>query len=87
MTKSTAAKAASKSAETSDITADELSWTDATKELQSILQRLDDDQVDVDEVADLVERAAQLVTICRTRLRGAGMRVDEALAAIEDDAE
>ena len=60
-----------------------IGWNDAREELDAILRRLESGTDDVDAVAALVERAAVLITVCRTRLRAAQMRVDRVLAELD----
>ena len=72
--------AESATAQTSDQT---IGYADAVDELNSILRDLDDDQLDIDVLAERVERAAQLITICRDRIGVAKVRVDEIVAGIE----
>jgi exodeoxyribonuclease VII small subunit len=48
----------------------------ALRELESILDELEDDDVDVDVLADRVERAAELLRFCRDRIAGAKLQVE-----------
>ncbi|HIO65922.1 MAG TPA: exodeoxyribonuclease VII small subunit [Planctomycetes bacterium] len=53
-------------------------YTDATHEIDEILRRIDDtDQIDVDALADDVERAAYLLKICGDKLKASEVRVKE----------
>ena len=45
----------------------DLGYTEALAELETILDRLEHDEPDVDRVADVVARAAELVAHCRDR--------------------
>ena len=64
-------------------------YRDATREIDEILRRIDDaDEIDVDALADDVERAAALLEICGDKLKAAEVRVREVsqrLEAEEDD--
>jgi exodeoxyribonuclease VII small subunit len=64
-------------------------YRDATREIDEILRRIDDaDEIDVDALADDVERAAELLEICGDKLKAAEVRVREVsqrLEAEEDD--
>ena len=67
---------------------DEIGYAEAVDELNSILRELDDDHLDIDVLADHVERAAVLISVCRERIGVAKLRVDEVVAGIdtgEDD--
>ena len=49
-------------------------------ELSGILAELERDDVDLDVLADRVERAAWLISVCRERIAGTRLRVDELVA-------
>ncbi|HIG04176.1 MAG TPA: exodeoxyribonuclease VII small subunit [Planctomycetes bacterium] len=53
-------------------------YKEATDEIDKILQRIDDNsEVDVDALADDVERAAELLQLCGEKLKAAEVRVQE----------
>ena len=56
---------------------DQLGYAEALAELETILNRLEHDEPDVDRVADDVSRAAELVRQCRSRITDARVRVEE----------
>ena len=56
----------------------------AMAELESILLRLEDDQLDIDELGDLVARGADLMALCRDRLDAAKLRVTEIVADLDE---
>ena len=58
----------------------------AMAELESILVRLEDEQLDIDHLADHVARAAFLVGLCRERLDTARLRVTEIVADLDETA-
>ncbi|OUU26251.1 MAG: exodeoxyribonuclease VII small subunit [Planctomycetia bacterium TMED53] len=62
------------------------SYLEATEEIDSILDRIEDSrEVDVDALADDVERAAELLKICGERLKRAEMRVKEVTDRLAED--
>lgn len=63
-----------------DTTGADLGWAEAMGELSSILAELERDDVDLDVLADRVERAAWLIAVCRDRIAGTRLRVDELVA-------
>ena len=63
----------------------EFGYAEALEELETILVDLDDDELDVDALATKVERAAVLVRLCRERISGARMQVDEIVAGLDDE--
>ena len=64
---------------------DQLTYTEALAELETILERLEHDEPDVDRVADDVARATELIVHCRTRIRAARIKVDEVVAGLTAD--
>jgi exodeoxyribonuclease VII small subunit len=60
--------------------ADPASYAEAEAELQAILAALESDEVDVDELTGLVERAKALITWCRTRVQTAEVAITELLS-------
>ncbi len=63
----------------------EVSYAAALAELEQILVELDDDQLDVDVVAERVQRAAELIRVCRARIAGARLQVERVVADLEAD--
>lgn len=63
----------------------ELGYADALAELESILDRLEHDEPDVDRVATDVARAADLVRHCRERISAARLRVEEVVGDLAPD--
>lgn len=61
--------------------AEEISYKDALAELESILSAIEEEQVDVDDLAVKVKRSAELIRLCRTRIEAATIEVE----AIVDD--
>ena len=55
----------------------DIGYAEALAELDVILAELDGDDVDVDRLADRVERAQELITLCRQRITKAQVRVAE----------
>ncbi len=64
---------------------DEIGYADAVTELDDILDKLDDDGIDIDVLSELVERAAYLITICRGRISAAQQRVAGIVETLETD--
>ncbi len=56
--------------------ADEMSYRDALDELESILLAIEEEQVDVDDLAVKVRRSAELIRLCRERIEAATVAVE-----------
>jgi exodeoxyribonuclease VII small subunit len=61
----------------------ELGYADALAELETILDDLEDDNIDIDVLAGKVERASVLIRLCRDRIASARTQVDRIVADLE----
>lgn len=59
-------------------------YSAAVAELEAILREIEDDDVDVDVLAERVTRAAALIDYCRDRILAARAAVDAAVSATPD---
>lgn len=64
---------------------EELGFAGAMAELERIVAELESDTLDVDLLADRVERASVLVGWCRDRIDGTRFRVEEILERLDPD--
>lgn len=62
----------------------DLGYAEAAAELDDILERLDQDAVDVDDLADQVRRASALIRHCRSRITEARVEVERVVAELAD---
>ncbi len=64
-------------------------YSAAAAELEAILGTLDRDDLDVDQLAGQVERAAELIEFCRARIEAARVNVEKVVADFDrpDDAD
>ena len=60
---------------------EELSYKDASSELDDIVRLVEGDRLDVDQLAAATERAALLVARCRALIEKARDRIDAVLPA------
>ena len=61
----------------------EIGYADALSELQQILGELEAEDIDIDVLATKVERAAELIRVCRGRINDAEVRVNEIVAGLD----
>jgi exodeoxyribonuclease VII small subunit len=61
----------------------EVGYADALAELETILEEIEDDAVDVDVLAARVKRAAELLRICRARISAAQVEVTQIVAELD----
>ena len=62
---------------------EEIGYADAMAELESILDDLEDDDLDVDVLASRVKRASTLITLCRDRIGAARTQVEKVVASLD----
>ena len=63
---------------------EETRFSEAMDELQAILDRIEDDETDIDALAGELQRAAQLLEICRGKIRKAEIEVTQIVQSLED---
>jgi exodeoxyribonuclease VII small subunit len=64
---------------------DEMKFGEAMSELEAIVSSIETDEVDLDDLADRVDRAAALVQLCRERIANTEMRVKKIIDGLEDE--
>jgi exodeoxyribonuclease VII small subunit len=62
----------------------EPTYAEAVAELEAILVRLERDDVDVDHLAEQVQRAAVLLRLCRSKLAAAKVEIEAVLGDVDD---
>lgn len=62
----------------------ETTYKDAMEELQEILQKLENEEIGVDELAVKVERASELLKWCDKRLRETESKIQKIIGEDED---
>ena len=63
----------------------EIGYAEALEELESILESLEDDDVDVDVLAEHVQRASELIGLCRERIGKAKLRIEEVVSTVDTE--
>lgn len=64
---------------------DNTTYRDAIAELETILRALETDTVDVDELTARVQRSAQLIRLCKQKLRTAEDAIDRVFENLDQD--
>ncbi len=64
----------------------DLSYGQASTRLEEILRKIEEGQVDIDELSGLVKEAAELVTLCREKIHAAEVQVKQITEQLERDA-
>ena len=61
---------------------DSLGYAAALSELEAILAELERDNVDVDHLASQVQRASELIRLCRERIGNAKLQIEHVVAEL-----
>lgn len=64
----------------------QLKFGAAMQELEGILGRVESEEIDIDELAEELKRAAQLLEVCRTKIRRAEVEVSQVVQSLEEPA-
>lgn len=62
----------------------ELSFSEAMEELERILRGVEGEETDIDVLGDELKRAAQLLELCRGKIRRAEVEVTQIVQSLED---
>ncbi len=61
-----------------------LSFRAAMDELEGILERIEGEEIDIDRLAEELRRAAQLLDLCRGKIRKAEVEVTQIVQTLEE---
>lgn len=64
--------------------ASKLSFGAAMQELEGILRRVEGEEIDIDELAEELKRAAELLELCRAKIRRAEVEVSQIVQTLEE---
>ena len=66
---------------------EDLKFGQALEELEAILRRVESEEIDIDSLAEELQRAAQLLEVCRGKIRRAEVEVTQIVQRLEDEEE
>lgn len=61
-----------------------MSYNEAIAEIEEILERMESEELDVDELSEKVKRVSELVRFCRNKLKTTEEEVEMVLKEMED---
>jgi len=64
----------------------EIAFTAAMEELETILHRIESEETDIDRLAAELARAAELLELCRGKIRRAELEVSQIVQRLEEPA-
>lgn len=69
----------------SDSEAEAPKFGEAMEELEEILRRIESEEVDIDLLAEELKRAADLLELCRSKIRKAEVEVTQIVSSLESE--
>jgi len=67
--------------------AKQIAYGEAAERLEEILGKIEEGEVDIDQLSGLVEEAAKLVTLCREKIHAAEIQVKTITEQLEREEE
>ena len=65
---------------------DEPTFGEALERLEEILQRIESDEIDIDQLAAELRTGAELLEVCRGKIRKAEVEVTQIVQGLEEEA-
>jgi exodeoxyribonuclease VII small subunit len=65
----------------------EPSFREAVDELEAILERIESEEIDIDQLATELRRAAVLLDLCRGKIRKAELEVTQIVQSLDESGE
>ena len=63
----------------------ELSYNEAIQEMETILEKIENEEMDVDKLSLSVKRVSQLMKLCRGKLRKTESEVEKILKEMDEE--
>ncbi|MEN8120388.1 MAG: exodeoxyribonuclease VII small subunit [Bacteroidota bacterium] len=60
------------------------SYKDAVQEIEQIMQKLENEELDIDELSKNVKRASELITMCKEKLHNTEKEIEHILGEMEE---
>ena len=64
---------------------EEIRFGEAIEELEGILHRVEAEEIDIDDLAEELKKAAELLDVCRSKIRKAELEVTQIVQALDED--
>ncbi len=61
-----------------------VTYNEAISEIEEILEKIENEELDVDDLAEKVKRVSQLLKICKEKLQTTNEQVEQILKEMED---
>lgn len=67
------------------MSAKEISYSRAIEELEIILRKIEEEEVDIDDLAQEVKRAAELIKLCKGKIEKAEVEINRVVQSFETE--
>ncbi|PLX00272.1 MAG: exodeoxyribonuclease VII small subunit [Marinilabiliales bacterium] len=62
----------------------QIKYSDAIAEIEEIIAKIEDEELDVDELSDKVGRVSELIKLCRNKLSKTEEEIEKILEGMDD---
>lgn len=59
-------------------------YKNALEEIESIVQKIESEEVEMDELTNMVKRAAELIKQCKSKLKNTGQELEDIIENLDD---
>lgn len=63
----------------------DIKYSKALEKLEEILSKIEDEEIDIDDLGDKVKEAAELVKVCKDKIARAELEVKDVVDSFEKD--
>jgi len=63
----------------------EVKYSKAIENLDEIIRKIEDEEIDVDELSDNVKKAVELIKVCKDKIEKAEMEVKEVVDGFDEE--
>jgi exodeoxyribonuclease VII small subunit len=61
-----------------------INYKKALEEIERIVQKIENEEIDVDELSTMVKRAAELIKLCKTKLKSTGEELENIIDNLDE---
>lgn len=64
---------------------EEVKYSKAIEELEKILERIQNEEIDIDDLAKEIKRATELIKLCKEKIEKTELEVKEVIKSFEEE--
>jgi len=66
------------------MTTKKFNYKKALEEIERIVQKIENEESDIDELSEMVKRAAELIRLCKTKLKETNSELEDIIRNMEE---